>query len=131
MIVINNEGFNMLIRFKKRFEKIAMGLLSFMPDEKEVKKLQDTINEYESNDKWQLFLWKHEEDVLGAIGVYLDEGSQTAVVQHITVNPSHRNMGIGKDMVNALKNHYGTSYEVIPNDLTDKFLQKCLKNSNE
>ncbi|GAE91311.1 RibT protein [Gracilibacillus boraciitolerans JCM 21714] len=121
----------MLIRFKKRFEKIAMGLLSLMPDEKEVKKLQDTINEYETNDKWQLFLWKPEEDVLGAIGVYLDSESETAVVQHITVNPSHRNMGIGKEMVHALKEHYGLSYEVIPNELTDKFLHKCLGKTSE
>ena len=29
----------MLLRYKKAFEKIAMGLLSFMPQEKDVKKL--------------------------------------------------------------------------------------------
>ncbi|MGN8647116.1 GNAT family N-acetyltransferase [Gracilibacillus sp. HCP3S3_G5_1] len=121
----------MLIRFKKRFEKIAMGLLSFMPDEKEVTKLQDTIKEYETNEDWQLFLWKEEEDVLGAIGVYLDKLSQSAVVQHISVNPSHRNMGIGKKMVNALKNHYGTSYKVIANKQTEKFLEKCTENTDE
>lgn len=28
----------MLIRYKKTFEKIAMGLLSFMPNEKDLKK---------------------------------------------------------------------------------------------
>ncbi len=28
----------MLIRFKRNLEKIAMGLLSFMPEEKDVKK---------------------------------------------------------------------------------------------
>ncbi|SFL84069.1 riboflavin biosynthesis RibT protein [Gracilibacillus orientalis] len=121
----------MLIRFKKRFEKIAMGLLSFMPEEKEVSKLQDTIKEYETNDVWQLFLWKEEEDVLGAIGVYLDKESETAVVQHITVNPSHRNLGIGKKMVNALKKHYGATYEVLANKQTEKFLQKCNANTDE
>ena len=36
----------MLIRYKKNLEKIAMGLLSFMPDEKkDVKKLQQTIED--------------------------------------------------------------------------------------
>lgn len=30
----------MLIRYKKALEKIAMGLLSFMPNEKDVKSLQ-------------------------------------------------------------------------------------------
>ncbi|MDX8046078.1 GNAT family N-acetyltransferase [Gracilibacillus sp. S3-1-1] len=124
----------MLIRFKKRFEKIAMGLLSFMPDEKEVTKLQDTIKEYETNEDWQLFLWKETEDVLGAIGVILDNETNIAVVQHITVNPSHRNLGIGKKMVNALKDYYGTSYKVIANKQTERFLEKCtenLENCNE
>ncbi|WP_163537694.1 GNAT family N-acetyltransferase [Gracilibacillus sp. YIM 98692] len=113
----------MLIRFKKRFEKIAMGLLSFMPDEKEVKKLQYTIKEYEENDQWQLFLWKVEEDVLGAIGVEIE--NNTVTVQHITVNPSHRNMGIGKNMVNAVKDYYGPSFEVKPNKSTEMFFAKC------
>ena len=86
----------MLIKFKKSFEKIAMGLLSFMPEEKKVKKLQETINEYESNENWQLYLWK-EEEVLGTIGVRLED--EKVVVQHISVNPSYRNQGIGKKMV--------------------------------
>ena len=38
----------MLIRFKKSYEKIAMGLLSFMPTEKDVKTLQLTMKEYEA-----------------------------------------------------------------------------------
>lgn len=71
----------MLIKFKKSFEKIAMGLLSFMPEEKKVKKLQETINEYESNENWQLYLWK-EEEVLGTIGVRLED--EKVVVQHIS-----------------------------------------------
>ncbi|MCZ2970858.1 GNAT family N-acetyltransferase RibT, partial [Acinetobacter baumannii] len=52
----------MLIRFKKSYEKIAMGLLSFMPTEKDVKTLQLTMKEYEAKDDWQLYLWKENED---------------------------------------------------------------------
>ena len=33
----------MLLRYKKTYEKIAMGLLSYMPGDKNVKKLQETI----------------------------------------------------------------------------------------
>ena len=29
----------MLIKYKKAYEKFAMGLLSFMPDERDIKKL--------------------------------------------------------------------------------------------
>ncbi|WP_112181223.1 MULTISPECIES: GNAT family N-acetyltransferase [Paraliobacillus] len=114
----------MLIRFKKSLEKIAMGLLSFMPEEKDVKKLQQTIKEYENNDNWHLYLWK-EEDVLGAIGIYVDEEFGKVIIQHISVNPSHRNTGIGKKMVNGIKEQYSEKYQVCANDLTEEFLTKC------
>ncbi|WP_163969904.1 GNAT family N-acetyltransferase [Oceanobacillus halotolerans] len=113
----------MLIRYKKNMEKIAMGLLSFMPEEKDVKKLQQTIKEYESNPNWHLFLWK-EEDVLGAIGLRI-ENDINAVVQHISVNPSHRNMGIGKKMVQAITDMYEEKYAVCADDAIEDFYLKC------
>lgn len=81
----------MLIRYKKSFEKIAMGLLSFMPNEKDVKKLQQTMKTYETDDQWQLYLWKKEdkEDIVGVVGIQLKEGN-IAEIQHICVNPSYR-----------------------------------------
>ncbi|MFC4387706.1 GNAT family N-acetyltransferase [Gracilibacillus marinus] len=114
----------MLIRYKKRLEKIAMGLLSFMPDEKEVKKLQDTIKEYETNEEWHLFLWKEGEDILGAIGVIAKENEKVILLQHISVDPSHRNLGIGKQMIQGLKEYFLT-YEVKPNEQTEGFFEKC------
>ncbi|MDC3413097.1 GNAT family N-acetyltransferase [Aquibacillus sp. 3ASR75-11] len=113
----------MLIRYKKNFEKIAMGLLSFMPEEKEVKKLQQTIKEYESNPNWHLFLWK-EDDILGAIGMRVEDGLN-AVIQHISVNPSHRNMGIGKKMVNEMKELFGEKYAICTDEWTKDFIRKC------
>ena len=119
----------MLIRYKKSFEKIAMGLLSFMPEGKEVKRLQQTIKEYEINDNWHLYLWK-EDDILGAIGIHTEEEG-VAIIQHITVNPSHRNQGIGKKMVQAIKKMYKENYVVKPNDLTEHFMLKCESFQNE
>ncbi|RCW64865.1 GNAT family N-acetyltransferase [Saliterribacillus persicus] len=113
----------MLIRFKKSFEKIAMGLLSFMPDQKEVKKLQQTIKEYETNEKWHLFLWKEEEDILGAVGIIQEDND--IILQHITVNPSHRGVGIGQNMVKSLKEMYKEPYRILPNKQTERFLSKC------
>ncbi|WP_156289277.1 GNAT family N-acetyltransferase [Oceanobacillus salinisoli] len=113
----------MLIRFKKNMEKIAMGLLSFMPDEKkDVKKLQNTIKEYESNPNWNLYLWK-EEDVLGAIGVRVEE--HHVIIQHVSVNPSHRNMGIGKKMINEIDQLYQENYTVYAGEEVQDFYQKC------
>ena len=84
----------MLIRYKKAYEKIAMGLLSFMPNEKDLKKLQTSMKNYETEDGWQLFLWKKEEDIVGLIGVVIHDDN--IEVQHISVNPSHRAEGIEK-----------------------------------
>ncbi|SES81593.1 riboflavin biosynthesis RibT protein [Oceanobacillus limi] len=118
----------MLTRYKKNLEKIAMGLLSFMPEEKDVKKLQQTIKEYETNPDWHLYLWK-EEDVLGAIGVRIED-EINAVIQHISVNPSHRNLGIGKKMVNAVTKLYEEKYSVCADEMTEGFYNKCGKNTD-
>lgn len=118
----------MLIRYKKAFEKIAMGLLSFMPEHKDVKRLMDTIQEYEQNNDWYLYLWKKEEEHVGAIGFKLD--GNTAVIQHITVIPSYRGEGIGTEMVTEL-----TELDQFENvtfvDETQAFIQKCLKDLKE
>ena len=115
----------MLIRYKKDFEKIAMGLLSFMPEEKrDVKKLQQTMKAYEQNSDWQLFLWR-DEDFLGAIGIRL-EGDMHVIIQHISVNPSHRNTGIGKKMIEAIKVQFGEKYTIQADNFTEDFYKQCL-----
>ncbi len=120
----NEEGMNMLIRYKKALEKIAMGLLSFMPDGKDIKKLQLTMKEYENNSNWQLFFWK-QEDVVGLIGVALNENA--VEIQHISVNPSHRHEGIGNQMIQAIRDFY-SEHTIIANEDTQSFYNKCLEN---
>lgn len=117
----------MLIRYKRSFEKIAMGLLSFMPGEKDVKQLQQTMKSYEMDEDRQLFLWKDGEDIVGAIGVLkIDDQVQ---IEHISVNPSHRDQGIGKEMVLAVEDIFKTK-TLIPNELTQGFFHKCHSESN-
>ncbi|KRG08680.1 hypothetical protein ACA30_22420 [Virgibacillus soli] len=111
----------MLIRYKKAYEKIAMGLLSFMPNEKDLKKLQNTMKTYETADNWQLFLWK-DEDITGLVGVVQME--DVVEIQHISVNPSHRHEGIGTNMVRSLKQIYQDK-KIIPTDYTASFFEKC------
>jgi riboflavin biosynthesis RibT protein len=119
---MDNEGYFMLIRYKKAFEKIAMGLLSFMPNEKDLKKLQQTMKQYESDENWQLFLWKEDDDVTGLVGVVLKD--DIVEIQHISVNPSHRHEGIGKNMLKALKHIYENK-NLMPNEHTEAFFDKC------
>ncbi|GGA60934.1 GNAT family N-acetyltransferase [Ornithinibacillus halotolerans] len=113
----------MLNRYKKNSEKIAMGLLSFMPEEKDVKKLQATIKEYESNADWHLYLWKEDVDIVGAIGLRVD--GDRAIIQHISVNPSHRNVGIGKKMIKEVKNLYGKNYVILAEASIQSYFEHC------
>lgn len=120
----------MLNRYKKNSEKIAMGLLSFMPEEKkDIKKLQQTIREYETNPDWHLYLWK-EEDVLGAVGVRM-ENEINAVIQHLTVNPSHRNIGIGRKMISEVKRIYKDKYAVTCTEEIQEFFDRCMDEEPE
>lgn len=112
----------MLIRYKKPFEKIAMGLLSFMPNEKDLKKLQNTMKQYELSEEYQLFLWK-EEDIIGLIGIIVRDEDHLEI-QHISVNPSHRHQGIGKSMVRALKDLFPEK-SLQANPETAEFIDKC------
>ncbi|KAB7708866.1 GNAT family N-acetyltransferase [Bacillus aerolatus] len=113
----------MLIRYKKSFEKIAMGLLSFMPEERDIKKLQQTMKSYETADDWQLYLWK-DEDIVGAIGAKITDDE--VEIQHISVNPSYRQEGIGKKMIKAIKDIHVNKH-IVPNPSTSTFFHKCEK----
>ncbi|MFT9599724.1 GNAT family N-acetyltransferase [Mesobacillus sp.] len=118
----------MLIRYKKAFEKIAMGLLSFMPNEKDLKKLQQTMRNYETDDSWQLFLWKEGEDIIGLLGVNFTEDKIMQLL-HISVNPSHRHQGIGRRMVNSLQEMF-PEWTAVANAETASFFEKCSEEDN-
>ncbi|MFC0472980.1 GNAT family N-acetyltransferase [Halalkalibacter kiskunsagensis] len=112
----------MLVPYKSMNQKIAMGLLSFMPKEKDIKKLQKTIERYENDPDWKLYLWK-EEDFVGVLGISMESGG--ALLHHVCVNPSHRREGIGKKMLQEL-------IKILPCDLkptkeTKGFLEICVK----
>ncbi|WP_301109513.1 GNAT family N-acetyltransferase [Sporosarcina sp.] len=113
-----------LIRFKKAQEKIAMGFLSYIPSEKMLRKLQETIQQYLCDENSQLFLYKEAEDYIGLIGVELDELNKTYTIQHISVNPSFRGEGIGYEMVKELALIY-PGYQCKSTDFTEQFIQSC------
>lgn len=116
----------MLIRFKKNYEKIAMGLMSFMPTEKDLKKLQQTIKQYETDENWQLFLWKAD-DIIGILGIMIN--GFDLEIQHISVNPSHRQQGIGKQMIKSIKELY-PDYTIHSNEYTASFIEKSNQDLN-
>ncbi|MDN7245316.1 GNAT family N-acetyltransferase [Planococcus shenhongbingii] len=91
----------MLVRYKKSCQKIAMGLLSFMPQERNLKSLCQTITRYAEDPDWQLYLLKNEEDYIGLIGVEVADTYFT--VHHISVLPSFRGEGLGRKMIEKIQ----------------------------
>ena len=113
----------MLVRYKKALEKIAMGLISLMPQEKDIKRLMETMHHYEQEDNWVLYIWKKDEEYVGIVGVVVED--TIATIQHITVIPSYRGEGVALEMLQELRDlgHYET---IQPNDETEPFIQKCI-----
>ncbi len=112
----------MLIKYKSSYEKIAMGLLAFMPVEKNVKKLQQTIKKYEEDSRWQLYLWKEDDIFVGIVGITLLD-DETVQLNHLSINPSYRDEGIGKKVIMAIKELYKN--KVVPSIQTALFFAKC------
>lgn len=111
----------MFIKYKPSYRKIAMGLLSYM-EKTHVKDLQETINRYEEDESWQLFLWKENEDIIGVLGVRYTDGNEIEL-KHICVNPSYREEGIGKKMVQTIKERLDG--ELTPCEETANFFGTC------
>lgn len=114
----------MLVLYKKEYEKIAMGLLSFMPGEKSIKKIQQVMDQYKKSDNWKLYLWRTEANqFVGVIGV--EEDKEEVYLRDLTVDPSYRNEGLALTMVQALEDQY--SIYLIGSKHTDHYLQHCRK----
>lgn len=109
----------MLVKYKKTCEKIAMGLLGLMPNERKVKKLQTLIQVYEEKPEKQLYLWKEDEDYIGLLGVEME--TDQVVIRHIAVTPSHRGEGLGHEMIE----HIGHLVEPREVELTPEAEKLC------
>ena len=114
----------MLVRYKKSCEKIAMGLLSLMPEEKNLKTLKQTMARYAEDPEWQLYLLKVEESYVGLIGVEVSENHFT--VHHISVLPSFRGEGLGHVLVAKIL-PLMQGRKMCTTEATRTFLDKCLK----
>ena len=116
----------MLCRYKKALEKFAMGLLSFNPEQKDLKKLRETMCRYETEESWQLYLWKHQDEYLGLIGVQFE--ADIAYVQHVSVMPSHRGEGIARAMIEAIEELPEVA-RVESAKANDTLVENCIKHS--
>ncbi|TWT27172.1 GNAT family N-acetyltransferase [Planomicrobium sp. CPCC 101110] len=114
----------MLVRYKKSCEKIAMGLLSLMPQQKNIKALQQTMVRYGEEPGWQLYLLKAGESYVGLIGIEVHGTYFT--VHDISVLPSFRGEGFGHIMAEKIQKLM-QQREMQTTEATKSFLEKCKK----
>lgn len=99
----------MLIQFNSDYEKISMGLLSFIEDFKDPARLQEEIERYKISEERDLFLWQSEEtgNLIGLVGI--EKENDYILLRHISIDPSFRNEGISYRMLEALNERYPNS----------------------
>lgn len=130
-ILTNERGMEvkMLYKYKNDYQKIAMGLLSFIPDLKDFARLKQEIDWYQAEDNRALFLWKNEdEDFTGIIGVELND--EFIIVRQIAVSPAQRNEGVTYKMLTALSERF-PNLKLMGNMETSSFVTKWEQKRSE
>ena len=81
---------NLLVPYSAINKKIVMGLLSYIPEFKDFKRLQEEIEEIASNPSIKCWLWKEAENdnFIGLIGG--ESTTDTIVVKYLSLSPSFR-----------------------------------------
>ena len=95
----------MLVKYRSSHNKVAQGLLSLMPKEHELKHLQQTMQRYQQDPNWEMYLWKEEEKYIGIIGISIQKDG--FLIQHLAVIPSFRGEGVGKAIISEIQKIYG------------------------
>lgn len=96
----------MLVEYKSDYQKIAMGLLSFVPDLKDTQRLISEMEWYQKEGSRRLFLWRSQEtnDLVAVIGI--EEEDAVVLMRHIAINPSYRNEKLSFKILDAVSEQF-------------------------
>lgn len=96
----------MLYKYRNDYEKIAMGLLSLIPDLQEVDHLQTELQVYNADDNHLLYLWKNNviHDFVGLLGV--EVGKDFVFIRQLSLSPSDRKIANVYHMLDDLYELY-------------------------
>lgn len=94
----------MLIQYKKDFEKTAMGLLSYLPDFKNLANLKDEMKLNESDNDFQLYLYRDDDsNIVGVIGTQNTE--QFVIIRYLSLAPGYRDENTEKKILADLQDN--------------------------
>ncbi|RPA61276.1 reductase [Aerococcus agrisoli] len=97
----------MLVPYIGKYEKVVMGLLSYIPEFKEFSELKAEMDRIHKQER-KIYLWKDAEsdNVIGLVGFDQHDDTDTIVVRYLSINPSFREEGRTYDILTALKKEY-------------------------
>lgn len=79
----------MLVQYRSDYEKIAMGLLSFVPDLKKIDNLKAEMNWFTQNEQRSMYLWRNENEHFIGI-VCLEQGDNFVLIRRLSFTPTDR-----------------------------------------
>lgn len=84
----------MFISYNEDYEKITMGLLSYIPDFKDPERLLKELSLYENDPHRDIYLWQSEEteNLIAVVGI--EEEEDIILLRHVAIDPSFRNEGL-------------------------------------
>lgn len=84
----------MLIPYNEDYEKITMGLLSYIPHLKEPARLAEELGLYEADSSRTIYLWQNAEtsNLIAVVGI--EDEEEFVLLRHIAIDPSFRNEGL-------------------------------------
>lgn len=95
----------MLIQYKKDYEKIAMGLLSYLPDFSNLNNLKDEIRLNQEDNDFQLYLFRNQEmNIVGVVGTQIEK--DFVVIRYLSFAPGYREEKYQRRLMKELKENF-------------------------
>lgn len=95
----------MLVRYRKDYEKIAMGLLSLVPELHDDNRFTKELEAAFAADL-PIYLWKDQEDNHFIAIIILEEGDQYILLRQISFTPSERSGRNVYALLDAIREQY-------------------------
>lgn len=104
----------MLIQYKKGYEKTAMGLLSYLPDFKNLNNLKDEIKLNQKDPDFQLYLYRNKEsNIVGVLGT--QNANNFVVIRYLSLAPGFREEKYERQiLVELQENNPDTKISALP-----------------
>lgn len=124
----------MLVPYTNNFEKVVMGLLSYVSEFKKYDNLIEEMDRIKSGSR-SLYLLRDNDtqNIIGLVGFDVDSQDQILLIRYLSINPSFRKEGLSLEILNELKVEfpvYSLTGSIETSGLIKKWAQKRQSENN-